>query len=611
MKEKQYVMGDTAIARGALEAGVRVVAGYPGTPATEIVDECLGHPGVHVEWASNEKVAFEICVGASLCNVRTMPVMKHNGTNVVTDFLMHVNFTGIRGGLVLISADDPGALSSQNEEDTRILVNQYGHLPMFDPSSPQEAKDMIKEAFELSEKTELVWCLRPVTRICHARGIIEFDELPKDLPAPSYEPDRQRFIMSAVEMPEFGGLKRPQLRHRWLNEKQEELYKIVEESSFNWIEKGEGKIGLVGCGMGYTLIKEAEQYLGRKFPILKLGTLPLPKKKIEEFVKGLEKIVVFEETEPFVEGLIKRIFHEEKIEVEVLGRSGFVPSDGELTLQTILDAVRKAAPDVEIDQPEVPVPEIHIPIRTRTQCVACNYRGILNALKQTVRKHKGIVAGDIGCHDAGSFSPMELQSTIYCMGSSVPMASGMALTGMNRPVFAFIGDSTFYHNGIIGLINAAHNKINVNVILGENSVTAMTGFQPHPGTGKTLSGDESRPIDVAKLAEAIGISHRVVNPYDIKQCQEALEAAVQEEGPSLIVSSMPCYLFASRSGRKFFEPKEVRVNPDTCNGCKICINDFGCPAISFDKKQKKVSIDQETCLGCGLCADVCKREAIS
>ena len=611
MKEKQYVMGNTAIARGALEAGVRVVAGYPGTPATEIVDECLGHPGVHVEWASNEKVAFEICVGASLCNVRTMPVMKHNGTNFVTDFLMHVNFTGVRGGLVLISADDPGALSSQNEEDTRILVNQYGHLPMFDPSTIQEAKAMIKEAFELSEKTELVWCLRPVTRVCHARGIVEFEDLQKDLPAAHYEPDRQRFIMSAVEVPEFGGLKRPQLRHRWLNGKQEELYKIVEKSSFNWIEKGEGKIGLVGCGMGYTLIKEAEQYLGRKLPILKLGTLPLPKKKIKKFVKGLEKIVVFEETEPYVEGLIKRIFHEEKIEVEVLGRSGFVPSDGELTLQTILDAVRKAVPDVKITQPEVPVPEIHIPIRTRTQCVGCNYRGILNALKQTVRKHKGIVAGDIGCHDAGSFSPMELQSTIYCMGSSVPMASGMALTGMNRPVFAFIGDSTFYHNGIIGLINAAHNKINVNVILGENTVTAMTGFQPHPGTGKTLSGEESRPIDVAKLAEAIGISYRVVNPYDIKQCQEALEAAVKEEGPSLIVSSMPCYLFSSRHGRKFFEPKEVWVNPDICNGCKICINDFGCPAISFDKSQKKVSIDPGTCVGCGLCVDVCKRGAIS
>ena len=611
MKEKHYVMGDTAIARGALEAGVRVVAGYPGTPATEIVDDCLGVPGVHVEWANNEKVAFELCTGASLCHVRAMPVMKHNGTNFVTDFLMHVNFTGIRGGLVLISADDPGGLSSQNEEDTRILVHQYAHLPIFDPCSPQEAKAMVKEAFDLSEKTELVFCLRPVTRVCHARGIVEFEDLPRDLPAAHYEPDRERFIMSAVEMPKFGGLKRPQIRHRWLNEKQLLLQGIMEESAYNWIEKGEGKIGLVGCGMGYTLIKEAEQYLDQKLPLLKLGTLPLPREKIKGFVQGLEKVVIFEETEPFVEGLFKKIFQEEKIEVEVLGRSGFVPSDGELNVQMILETVAKAAPRVKLTQPQVPTLDLHIPIRTRTQCVGCNYRGILNALKQTVRKHKGIVAGDIGCHDAGSFRPMELQSTIYCMGSSVPMGSGMVLAGVNRPVFAFIGDSTFYHNGILGLMNAANNKINVNVILGENTVTAMTGFQPHPGTGVTLAGEKTTPVNVPKLAESLGISYRVVNPYDIKQCREALEAAVKEEGPSLIVSSMPCYLLSTRRGQKVFEPREVRVDPERCNGCMICINDFGCPAISINKEQKKVSIDPMICVGCALCADVCKRGAIS
>ncbi|HSR10288.1 MAG TPA: thiamine pyrophosphate-dependent enzyme, partial [Thermodesulfobacteriota bacterium] len=560
MKEKRYVMGNTAIARGALEAGVRVVAGYPGTPATEIVDECLGVDGVHVEWANNEKVAFELCTGASLCHVRAMPVMKHNGTNFVTDFLMHVNFTGVRAGMVLISADDPGALSSQNEEDTRILVHQYAHLPMFDPSSPSEAKAMIKEAFELSEKTELVFCLRPVTRVCHARGIIEFDDLPKDLPPAQYEPDRERFIMSAVEMPQFGGLKRPQIRHRWLNEKQPLLEKIMEESAFNWIEKGEGKIGLVGCGMGYTWIKEAQQFIGAKLPLLKLGTLPLPRKKILEFAKGLDKIVVFEETEPFVEGLIKKMFQEEKITIEVLGRSGFVPSDGELSVTTVLDAVEKAVPSAKVNRPDAPTLEVHIPIRTRTQCVGCNYRGILNALKQTVRRHKGIVAGDIGCHDAGSFRPLELQSTIYCMGSSVPMASGMALSGIKRPIFAFIGDSTLYHNGILGLMNAANNKINVNVILGENTVTAMTGFQPHPGTGVTLAGEKTSPVNVPKLAESIGVSYRVVNPYDIKQCKEALEAAVKEEGPSLIVSSMPCYLLSTRQGKKVFEPREVKVD---------------------------------------------------
>jgi len=611
MIEKRYVMGNTAMARGAFEAGVRVVAGYPGTPATEIVEECVGIPGVHVEWANNEKVAFELCVGASLCHVRAMPVMKHNGTNYVTDFLMHVNFTGIRGGLVLISADDPGGLSSQNEEDTRILVHQYAHLPIFDPCSPREAKAMVREAFDLSEKTELVFCLRPVTRVCHARGIIEFEDLPKDLPPAAYEPDRERFIMSAVELPQFGGLKRPQIRHRWLNEKQPLLEKIMEQSPYNWTERGEGKVGLIGCGMGYTWIKEAEQFLDPKLPLLKLGTLPLPRKKLMEFVRGLKQVIIFEETEPFVESLSKKIFQEEKIGVEVLGRSGFLPSDGELNVQMVLDAVQKAAPWVKINRPETPTLDVHIPIRTRTQCVGCNYRGILNALKQTVRKHKGIVAGDIGCHDAGSFRPLELQSTIYCMGSSVPMASGMALSGVNRPVFAFIGDSTFYHNGILGLINAANNKINVNVILGENTVTAMTGFQPHPGTGVTLAGEKTNPVNVPKLAESMGISYRVVNPYDIKQCREALEAAVKEEGPSLIVSSMPCYLLSTRQGKKVFDPREVRVNPDRCNGCMVCINDFGCPAISFDKSKKKVSIDPMLCVGCALCVDVCQRGAIA
>ncbi|GAG26214.1 unnamed protein product, partial [marine sediment metagenome] len=248
----------------------------------------------------------------------------------------------------MISADDPGGLSSQNEEDTRILVHQYAHIPIFDPCSPQEAKAMVKDAFDLSERTELVFCLRPVTRVCHARGIVAFEDLPKDLPPAHYEPDRSRFIMSAVEMPEFGGLKRPQIRHRWLNEKQHLLKEIAEESPYNWIEKAPGTIGIVGCGMGYTLIKEAEQFLEERIPVLKLGTLPIPRKKIRAFVDGLEKIIVFEETEPFVEGLIKKLFHEEGIKVEVLGRSGFVPSDGELNVQIVLDTIKQAVPSLRV-----------------------------------------------------------------------------------------------------------------------------------------------------------------------------------------------------------------------------------------------------------------------
>ncbi len=611
MQENAYLMGSTAIARGALESGVRVVAGYPGTPATEILQDCVGHPGVHVEWSSNEKVGFEIALGASLCHLRSMAVMKHNGTNVVTDFLMHVNFTGIRGGLVLNSADDPGALSSQNEEDTRILVHQYGHLPVFDPCSVQEAKAMVKDAFELSEKTELVFCLRPVTRVCHGRAVVSLEQIPEDSSPGHYKPDRSRFIMSAVEMPEFGGLKRPQIRHRWLNEKQPMLVELMEQSPYNWIEAAPSKVGLVGCGMGYTLIKEAKQFLNAKLPVLKLGTLPLPRKQVLEFLNGLEKVIVFEEVEPLVEGLLKQAAQEARIEVEVLGRSGFVPSDGELTLQMVLDSIRRALPDVSVTQPEAPQMDVSVPIRTRTQCVGCNYRGILNALKRVVRKTKGVVVGDIGCHDAGSFKPIELQSTIYCMGSSIPMATGMSYAGLKGPVFAFIGDSTFYHSGLNGLVNAAYQKANINIVLGENDVTAMTGFQPHPGTGKLINGEPTGKVNVPKLAEALGISYRVVNPYNIKECQEALEAAVKEEGVSLIVSSMPCYLLSSRKGIKLFEPREIRFDEEKCNGCRVCINDLGCPAISYHKDEKKVSIDRKVCVGCGLCIDVCTQGAIS
>ena len=322
-------MGNEAIARGGAESAVGVVAGYPGTPATEIVTSYLEYPWVKVEWSSNEKVALEITLGASLCNVRSMAVMKHNGTNFVADFMMHLNFTGVVGGMVLVSADDPGGLSSQNEEDTRIILRQYAHLPVFDPSSVSEAKRMVKDAYELSEQTQVCFAIRPVLRICHARSVVDYEDVLKPRQA-VFRNDRSRFIMSALEVKEFGGIKLPQVRHRWLNQKQAILKEIMEKSTYNTMEAGEGKIGLVGCGIGYAYLKEALQQTGKSLPILKLCTLPLPENKIRSFVEDLDTIVVFEELEPFVEGLLKQFFHEEGIKARVLGRSGFLPSDGEM-----------------------------------------------------------------------------------------------------------------------------------------------------------------------------------------------------------------------------------------------------------------------------------------
>jgi indolepyruvate ferredoxin oxidoreductase alpha subunit len=606
--EKRFMMGNEAIARGAAESGVKVVAGYPGTPASEIVTSHLEYPDIHVEWSANEKVALEIALGASLAGGRSLAVMKHNGTNVATDFLMHLNFTGVRGGLVLISADDPGGNSSQNEEDSRIITHLYAHLPLFDPSSPVEAKSMIKAAYELSEQTEVCYVLRPVMRVCHARTAIELEEIPKGRRQPEFVDDRSRFVMSAVVEKTAGGLMRPVVRHRWLSDKGRELLALSEESPFNWIEEGEGRTGLVGCGIGYTYVREAEQVLDRKFPLLKLGTLPLPRQKVVGFARQLERMVVYEETEPVVERMVKEILFEEGVKVQVLGRSSFLPGEGELSPRIVLDSLSKLDPNLSVGGHDLLPLELSLPLRTRTQCVGCGYRGLLYALQRVVRKTKGIVTGDIGCHDMGSFPPMELQSTIYCMGSSIPMATGLVYSGLDRPVFAIIGDSTFFHNGITGLINAVYQGVKLVVVICDNATTAMTGFQPHPGSPWNLRGEEVRPISIEKVVGALGAPVQRVDPYKIGEVKEALEKAVAEPGVSVVISSGPCYLLAGREGEAPFERRHVRVDKERCNACMVCINDFGCPALQV--QDGVATIDEITCVQCGMCVEVCHRGAI-
>lgn len=607
---KRYIMGNEAMALGALEAGVSFVAGYPGTPATEIVEASLQGDGVYVEWSANEKVALEMAMSASLCNLRALAVMKHNGTNAALDFIMHLNFTGVHGGLVLVSADDPGANSSQNEEDTRIPLHLYGHLPLLDPSTPAEAKEMIKEAYELSEKTRSCFVLRPVMRVCHSRSAIDISgqvDLGREA---EYLIDRTRFVMSAVSEPMAGGKMRPLWRHRLLNEKQAEFIRYAEESPFNSVENGEGKIGFIGCGTGYTFIKEAELIMGINLPLLKLCTLPLPRAKVLSFLKDLETVVVFEEIEPVVERMLKQLCHEEKIPVEILGRENYLTAEGELSAEEVIQAAQKLGL-TEYNRSPQPL-AIELPVRTRTQCIGCSHRSMLSAVKQVARKHKAVVTGDIGCYDAGSFPPIELQSTIFCMGSSIPMASGIEKAGLGRPVMAIIGDSTFFHNGLIGLVNAAFNRSNVTVILCDNRTTAMTGFQPHPGSGQNIRCKTVPMLYPEKIGEALGIKTRIINPYLLEESKKAISEAVQEEGVSLVISRAPCYLLDTRKGGEpFFKIRKVTVDSEKCNGCKICIKDLGCPALYYVGEENKVFIDYNNCVHCGLCADVCRRGALS
>jgi indolepyruvate ferredoxin oxidoreductase alpha subunit len=609
MTEQRFVMGNEAIARGAVEAGVRVVAGYPGTPASEILTSHIAYPDIYVEWSTNETVALELVQGASLCNQRAMAVMKHNGTNVVTDFLMHLNFTGVRGGLVLVSADDPGGNSSQNEEDTRILTHTYAHLPVFDPSSSAEAKAMVKTAFELSEKTELCFVLRPVMRVCHSRTLVDFEPIQAMQRPADFVNDRSRYIMSAVVEKSAGGQMRPVVRHRWLNQKQRELETLVEASPFNSIETGTGRIGLAGCGIGYAYCKETEEIVGHKFPILKLGTLPLPRQKVLAFADSVDTVVVFEETEPVVERLLKEILYDAGKKIQVLGRSGFLPAEGELSERTVLQALAALDPSLQRFASQPPPLSVSVPMRTRTQCVGCSHRGLLHALKLVARKTKGIVTGDIGCYDAGSFPPMELQSTIYCMGSSIPMGSGIAHSGFDKPVFALIGDSTFFHSGLPGLVNAVHNQAKLVVIVADNGTTAMTGFQSTPGSAENVRGEPAPALSIEKIADALQVPVRTVNPYDIDETTAALNQAAKQPGVSVIVASAPCFLYTKGRGVKLFEGRSVTLDPDKCNGCQVCIDYFGCPAIQFDGT--KASIDSLTCVGCMLCVAVCRRGAIA
>jgi len=447
-------------------------------------------------------------------------------------------------------------------------------------------------------------------RVCHARSQVALEEVTPVGKEPFFEDDRSRFIMSAVKETKAGGVLRPVVRHKWLNEKQAELLKIMADSPFNHVEEGEGDIGLVACGVGYAFVKEAEKILGRKFPVLKLGTLPLPREKVLQFARRMSKLVVYEDSEAVVEGMLKQLLYDEGIKVAVAGRSGFLPREGELSTTVVFKSLATLYPELEKSIPETKPLEMKIPIRTRTQCVGCQYRGLLHALKLMARKTHGIVAGDIGCYDAGSFPPLELQSTIYCMGSSIPIATGIAYSGTKQPVFAIIGDSTFFHNGVLGLLNAIHNGVRMVAVVCDNRTTAMTGFQPHPGSETDIRGEPAVAIDVARLAIAAGAtSAQTVNPYDIPGVTKALEKAVAEQGVSVIIASMPCYLLARRTGDIGFTPRKVSLNQDLCNGCKICVTYFGCPAIHF--ADGKATIDQATCVECGMCVEVCKRGAIT
>lgn len=567
---KKLLLGNEAVARGLYEAGVTVVSSYPGTPSTEITEAVSRYEEIYSEWAPNEKVAFEVASGASLAGARSFCAMKHVGLNVAADPLYTMGYIGVNGGMVCAVADDPGMHSSQNEQDSRHHAIA-SKVPMLEPADSEECRDFTKLAYEISEKYDTVVLLRLSTRISHARSGVELGER-ADIPLKDYKKDPQKNVM----MP---AMAKP--RHTFVEKRTRELVAYAEDSGINTVEYNSKKIGIIAAGTTYNYAKEA---LGDGASYLKLGMVnPLPEKLIRDFASEVEALYVIEELDPIIENHVKALG------VSCVGKELF-PLEGEfsqgLVKKLLLGEEETAAVFPEAVSPRPPV-----------LCAGCPHRGLFYAIK----KFNPYVSGDIGCYTLGALAPLSMLDSCICMGASVS-----ALHGFNkaRPdsahrSLAVIGDSTFIHSGITGLIDIVYNKGFSTVIVLDNSITGMTGHQNNPCNGYTIKGDVTSAVDLEALARAIGVKNvRTVDPFDTDGVREAVEAELMKDEPSLIISKSPCALLKGVKHKP-----ALKVDTAKCIGCKACLS-VGCPAISV--RQRKAVIDPVTCLGCGVCANACR-----
>ncbi len=599
---KQILSGNEAVALGAFESGVKVASAYPGTPSTEILQNFARYEGVYAEWAPNEKVAMEVAVGASMTGTRTLTTMKHVGLNVAADPLMTLAYTGVKGGLVIACADDPGMHSSQNEQDNRFYA-RFAQIPMLEPSDSQEARDMMAIGFELSEKFDTPAMVRLTTRISHSKGVVVTAEKPQvqSITPEGFKSDIQKFVM----LPGFA-----RMRHQKVIEREAKLRVYTEETPLNKVEWGDRSTGVITSGVSYQYVKEIMPHVS----ILKLGlTYPLPENKIRDFAHGVDQLYVVEELEPYIENQIKAMG------IKVIGKELF-PIAGELTPDIVARSFKTAGLfDGELPTKRELPADFDMP-RPPLMCAGCPHRGLFFALK----KLKGIVHGDIGCYTLGATPPLSSMDSCVCMGASISMAHGCAKAMQaaeiedKRPVFATIGDSTFFHTGINSLVDVVYNNSNVNVIILDNHITAMTGAQENPGSGKTLQNQPADAIEIESLVRALGVKRvRAIDPYDIAATTAVLKEEAAIAGPSVLISRGPCVQVTKTN----LNPAHA-VELSKCIGCSMCLR-LGCPAIhqgevipleagKEEKKEKRyAAIDPALCLGCTLCAQVCKPEAIS
>ncbi|MBR3039548.1 MAG: indolepyruvate ferredoxin oxidoreductase subunit alpha [Lachnospiraceae bacterium] len=612
----EYMMGNSAIALGAIAAGVNVACGYPGTPSSEIIDTIAKHntnKAIHVEWSVNEKSAMEVVAGASYAGARCLVTMKMMGLNVASDALMSLAYVGVEGGVVIVSADDPGPISSQTEQDTRLFA-KYCRIPVFDPSSVEEAYKMIQDAFDYSEKYKTPVLFRPTTRIDHAYAAVTYDETATPKEIPGFVKNSKRFVI-------FPRLSR--MNHEMIEKRNPEIGEDFSSYKCNSFTGKEGnKKAVIAGGVSYAYAKEYLQDRDDVTLIHVATPHPLPETFLLNALKGIEEVLAVEELFPYLEEEVLLLSGKHKLNLSVYGKhTGHMPTAGENTAEGVAEAIGLFLGERKPEDPgkkafegvvdkikdrlsgneEVMMEEPKAPMRAPVLCAGCPHRASFYAVKSAMKGKKANFSGDIGCYTLGNAMPLDMVDTCLCMGAGITMAQGLHWTDEECVNFAFVGDSTFFASGMTGVANAVYNQADLIVCVLDNSTTAMTGHQPHPGTGITMMGDVANAISIEAVLKALGVKKVLtVNPLDLKAATEAIEECAAESGVKAIIFKSPCIAITKAT--------EKCVISDRCISCKKCIREIGCPAISV--VDEKVIIDPNLCTGCGLCTQICPVAAI-
>ena len=591
--KKEYVMGNGAIALGALSAGVNLVTGYPGTPSSEILENIQKYSdgSVHIEWSVNEKSAMEVAASASYSGARTLVTMKQVGLNVASDPLMSLAHVGVKGGMVIVSADDPGPISSQTEQDTRMFA-EFCRIPVFDPASPEEAFQMIQDAFIYSERYKTPVLFRPTTRVCHAYASVE---VPENRTGKEYE----GFVKDSKKWVIFPRLSF--LNHAMIEERNSKIGEDFSSYSMNSIQ-GSGRKAVFASGVSYAYAKEClQEYPEVRF--CKIATpYPFPERFVLSCLEGVEEVLCVEELSPYIESALLKLIGKYQLPIKVYGRlTGHIASSGENST----DSLRKTLGDFlgidmiteQMDLSDSP----SLPVRPPVLCAGCPHRASFYAVKKAMEGRKSYFCGDIGCYTLGNAMPLDMVDTCLCMGAGVTMAQGFHWVDKDATCFAFIGDSTFFASGMTGVVNALYNEADMILCVLDNSTTAMTGHQPHPGTGRNMMGDVVAKVSITKILEGMGVQKVVtVDPLNLQESVEAVRECAVLPGVKAIIFKSPCVAITKPQGK-------MKIG-ESCIGCKKCIREIGCPAIVV--KDGQVTIEEGLCTGCGLCSQICPVHAI-